>query len=305
MLIWIPMKRILLGILSVAIFACSADKKPDEQAFLESLEKQEKVGPSISNEVLESILQQIPSPLEVSVLLKESGTKYDASILNSTDNISKYNSNFEKALNLGVYGTDLGYTNIYEQNQDAIFYLNAIKDLADGLSIGQFFNFGVIKRLATNSRNLDSLLLITTINFNNINAYLQEQQRANLSVLLLSGGWIEALHIMCKVAEKNPNNMELRERIGEQKIILESIMLLLTFYSEGNPYINDLREKMMTLQEKFEHIQITQTYEESTLKEVNGIVTIENNSTSSINITDEDVKAITATTTSIRESIIN
>jgi len=94
------MKRVLLGILSVAIFACSADKKPDEQAFLESLEKQKEVGPTISNEVLESILQQIPSPLEVSVLLKESGTKYDVSILNSTDNISKYNSNFEKALNL-------------------------------------------------------------------------------------------------------------------------------------------------------------------------------------------------------------
>jgi len=110
---------------------------------------------------------------------------------------------------------------------------------------------------------------------------------------------------MCKVAEKNPNNMELRERIGEQKIILESIMLLLTFYSEGNPYINDLKEKMVKLQENFDKIQITRTYEESTLKEVNGIVTIENNSTSSINITDEDVKAIIATTTSIRESIIN
>jgi len=299
------MKRILLGILSVAMFACSGDKKPDEQAFLESLEKKEEAGPTISNEVLESIVQQIPSPLEVSVLLKEAGTQYDASILNSTDNISKYNSNYEKALNLGVYGTDLGYTNIYEQNQDAIFYLNAIKDLADGLSIGQFFNFGVIKRLATNSRNLDSLLLITTINFNNINSYLQEQQRANLSVLLLSGGWVEALHIMCKVSEKNPGNMELRERIGEQKIILESIMLLLSFYSEDNPYINDLREKLLTLQEKFDAIQITQTYEESTLKEVNGIVTIENNSTSTVNITDEDVKAIIATTTSIRESIIN
>ena len=33
------MKRILLGILSVAIFACNADKKPDEQAFLELIEE--------------------------------------------------------------------------------------------------------------------------------------------------------------------------------------------------------------------------------------------------------------------------
>ncbi|MFP4089691.1 MAG: hypothetical protein ACLFUB_11295 [Cyclobacteriaceae bacterium] len=301
------MKRLLilsLGILSLSIWSCESDTKLNEQAFLDSLNNAGEAGPVISDEVLESILQQIPSPLEISVLLKESGTNYNPDFLNNTDNISAYNTNFKKALNLGVYGTDLGYTNIYEQNQDAIFYLNSIRDLSDGLSIGQFFNFGTIKRLATNSRNLDSLLLITTKNFNTINTYLQEQQRSNLSVLLLTGGWIEALHIICQVSVKNPENAELRERIGEQKIILENIMLLLSFYSEPDPNIRDLAERMGQLQAKFETINITQTYAESTLEEVNGIVTITNKSTSSINITDEDVKAIATTTAQIRDYII-
>jgi hypothetical protein len=71
-------------------------------------------------------------------------------------------------------------------------------------------------------------LLITTKNFNNINGYLQQQKRANLSILILTGGWLEALHITCQVVEKNPNNDALKERIGEQKIILENIMLLLS-----------------------------------------------------------------------------
>ena len=61
-------------------------------------------------------------------------------MLNSSDNLSKYNSNYQKALNLGIYGTDLGYTNIYEQNQDGIKYLSSIKSLAEGLNIGQFFD---------------------------------------------------------------------------------------------------------------------------------------------------------------------
>jgi hypothetical protein len=302
------MKRLLLlslGILSFSIWSCESDTKLNEQAFLDSLSNAAQEGPVISDEVLESILQQIPSPLEISVLLKESGTNYNKDFLNSTDKISAYNSNFKKAINLGVYGTDLGYTNIYEQNQDAIFYLNVIRDLSDGLSIGQFFNFGTIKRLATNSRNLDSLLLITTKNFNSINAYLQEQQRSNLSVLLLTGGWVEALHIICQVAEKNPGNQELIERIGEQKITLESIMLLLSFYSDSDPNIRELTEKMTELQARFEDIQITQTYAESTLEEVNGIVTITNKSTSSINITEEDVKKIALTTAQIRDYIIN
>lgn len=300
------MKRLLLfcSTLSVAFWSCESNPQLNEQAFLDSLNSVEAQGAMISDEVLESILQQIPSPLEISVLLKESGTNYDKGILNATSNISGYNDNFKKALNLGVYATDLGYTNIYEQNQDAIFYLNSIKELADGLSIGQFFNFGTIKRLATNSRNLDSLLLITTQNMNNINAFLQENQRSNLSVLILTGGWVEALHIINQVTLRNLDSQELKERIGEQKIILENIMLLLTFYSETSPNVKEMHERMTKLQQAFENINITHTYAESTLEEVNGIVTITNKSTSSIDITDDNIKEIASITSDIRNFII-
>ncbi len=300
------MKRFLLfcSTLSIALWSCESSNQMNEQSFLDSLNNAEAPSAVISDEVLESILQQIPSPLEISVLLKQSGTNYDKNVLNATSNISRYNDNFKKALNLGVYATDLGYTNIYEQNQDAIFYLNAIKELADGLSIGQFFNFGTIKRLATNSRNLDSLLLITTQNMNNINAFLQENQRSNLSVLILTGGWIEALHVINQVTIKNPDNEELQERIGEQKIILENIMLLLTFYSETSPNVKDMHGRMTKLQQAFENIKITSTYAESTLEEVNGIVTITNKSTSSIDITDDNIKEIATITSDIRNFII-
>ena len=104
----------------VVLSACGSGKKPDEQAFLDGLDSAKTEGPTISEEVIGEILQQIPSPLEISMLLKESGKKYNASYLNPAENRSKYNSNYQKALNLGVYGTDLGYTNIYEQNQDGV-----------------------------------------------------------------------------------------------------------------------------------------------------------------------------------------
>ena len=105
--------RILLVVLAAALLiACGSGKKADEQAFLKSLDSAKNTGPTIDQEVINSVLQQIPSPLEISVLLKESGTKYDNALLNSPDKLSSYNSNYQKALNLGIYGTDLGYTNI-------------------------------------------------------------------------------------------------------------------------------------------------------------------------------------------------
>jgi len=296
----------ILSVALVALFllSCSSGKKPDEQAFENSLDSASSQGSSIDDEVIGSILDQIPSPLEISALLKKSGIKYNADLLNSPDNLPKYNSNYKMALNLDIYGTDLGYTNIYEQNQSGIKYLSAIKSLANQLNIGQFFDIETIGRLATNSKNLDSLLLITTQNFNTINQYLQQQNRSNLSVLLLTGGWIEAMQVTCQVAVNNPGHTELREKIGEQKITLEQILLLFSFYEKDDnmaSLLSDLKE----LEAIFSKINIIYTYKESSMEVVDGVAVIKDNSTTTIEITDEDVRNIMSKTNSIRNKIIS
>ena len=300
------MRIVIIGlILALFTAGCGSEKKSDEQAFLEGLDSAKTEGPSISEGVIGDILQRIPSPLEISVLLKESGKKYNGSYLNSPESVSNYNSNYKKALNLGVYGTDLGYTNIYEQNQDGVKYMSSIKNLADGLSIGQFFDIETIGRLATNSKNLDSLLLITTQNFNNINHYLQSRNQSNLSVLFLTGGWVEALNILCEVAAANPTNKEMQETIGEQKIILENILLLLSFYKESDQNMASLLTDMEELKKLYDKVNIMYTYSESTFEIVDGVMVIKDNSSSTIQITAEDIANIKALTSSIRNKIIS
>ncbi len=299
------MRIVIIGVMLALFTACGPGKKSDEQAFLEGLDSAKAEGPSISEGVIGDILQRIPSPLEISVLLKESGKRYDVTYLNSPDNISKYNSNYKKALNLGVYGTDLGYTNIYEQNMDGVKYMGSIKSLADGLNIGQFFDIETIGRLATNSKNLDSLLLITTQNFNSINHYLQTQNRSNLSVLFLTGGWLEALHIVCEVAIANPTNNELRETVGEQKIILENIMLLLSFYKDTDPNMAALLVDIEELKKIYDKVKVTYTYKESTFEIVDGVMVIKDNSSSTIEISTDDVNNIKSIATRIRNKVIS
>jgi hypothetical protein len=298
------MRLIAIGIIALLFGSCTSGKKPDEQAFLESLDSTKTAGPGVDEEVINAILEQIPSPIEISVLLKESGSKYNEAILNSANNLPKYNSNYKKALNLGVYGTDLGYTNIFGRNQDGIKYISSIKSLADELNIGQFFDIATIGRLATNSRNLDSLLLITTMNFNQINHYLQSQSRDNLSVLLLTGGWLEAMQITCQTAANNPENAELKETIGEQKIILEQIMLLFTFYQEDENMAG-LSTDLDALKKAYDKININYTYKESTMEIVNGVAIIKDNSTTTIDITKENVDEIKNIIDQIRTKIIS
>ncbi len=299
------MRILTAGLLVALLAACGSDKKAEDDKFLQDLDSAKTEGPAISDEVISGILQSIPQPLEISMLLKESGKKYNASYLNSPDFTSKYNTNYKRALNLGIYGCDLGYTNIYEKNQDGVKYMAAIKEMADGLNIGRFFDIETIGRLATNSKNLDSLLLITTQNFNDINHYLQTQNRSNQSVLLLVGGWLEALHITGEVAVSNPENKELRETVGSQKIILSQIIQLLQYYKDTDESMASLLTDMQELEKAFQKVNITYTYKESTFEIVDGVMMIKDNSTSTIEISNEDLAAIKAATSAIRNKIIS
>lgn len=297
------MKKLVILAVAILFLGCGGGKKADDQDFQSTLDSMTNV-PKIDEELVNGILQQIPSPLEISSILKESGSKYEASILNSDQNLPKYNNNFSKALNLGVFGTDLGYTNIYEQSKDGIKFLASIKSLANDLNIGQFFDIETIGRLASNSKNLDSLLLITTQNFNDINSYLQNQSRSQISVLLLTGGWVEAMQIVCQVAIKNPNNKELAEKIGEQQIILEQLVLLFDLFKDDTNMASLLKD-LNELKAAYAGIEIITIRKPSTMKIVDGVAVITDNSSTTINITPENVKQITQIVNALRTKIIN
>jgi hypothetical protein len=301
----ITMKKLVYVSLALILFGCGSENQSndavlqDTTAGIDSLATQSQ---KLPEEAVGDILKAIPSPIEISVLLKKSGGEYNKEILNPSDNSKNYTTNYKKALNLGVYGADLGYINIYEKNKDGLYYLNSIKEMADGLNIGQFFDFETIKRLASNNKNADSLLNITTDNFNKINSFLYEQKRSDQSVLILAGGWIEGLNIMCQVAIKN-KSPKLYERIGEQKIIADQIALVLTNY-ESDQNIKQLSADIKALQDIFSKVQITYTYKESKMEVINGIPTIVDKSESKVNITDDQVIEIANKAKSLRDKIV-
>ena len=300
------LSTIVAGFLGISMFlACGEQKKPDMSEVEAALDSAEQTMPEISSENIEAILSSIPSPLELSSHIQEAGIHYDKSLLNDPDNYSRYTSSFQKALNLGIYGTDLGYTNLYEQTQDGLNYLAVIQKLSDDLNIGQFFDFESLKRLTDNKSNLDSLLMITNQNFNRINNHFIEQNNASLSALLLTGGWLEALHLTNQVTLSRMQNQDLRERLGEQKIVLDNILILLEVYGKNDKQIAGLLDDFRRLEVAFRPVTISYHYEESTSRVVDGVLEIESTSTSEVSITDEDIRKIAEITEEIRNKVIS
>jgi len=255
----------------------------------------------ISDEMMYELIQAINTPLEMSSLIMQIGVPYSEDLLNSTDNSENYTTTYRKGVNLGIYGADLGYINMYNKTSAAVSYLGAIKNIADDLRIGQFFDFNTIKRLATNNESLVSLLHISMVGFQKMNDYLQEQKREKVSIYMLVGAWIEGLYLATQIVKKTPNE-ELKEAIGEQKIPLDDIKLLLGIYRKDRNfqrltgYVNELKEV-------YDKVTITYTYSEPKTEVVNGVLMIEDNSTSLVNITNEQLEEITIIVEKIRKKL--
>lgn len=301
-------KLLSISAIGLLLFSCEQSGSNMEQDFNsqygEGSDSTAQVDNSaISVEEAEALLNSVPPPLELASLIKKVGGEYSSAPLNPTTNVQKYSTNFSKAINLGVYGADLGYANIYSQTQDAFSYLGAVRDLAEKLNVGQFFDFETIKKLASNSDNLDSLLTISTSNFTKMNSYLREQQRINLSVLMMTGGYVEGLHIACHVA-KTKNSQELNERIGEQKIAMEQIMILLGMF-KNDPSISSLYADMEKLDKLFQQVQITEVEGGTETQMIDGIPIEVSLSTSQVTISPELLEEIRVTTEEIRSKFIN
>lgn len=288
---------------AVTLFACGGGNKIDTEKLLSEVDSVNTVNdvPQIDPKAVQDVLQSIPSPLETSFLIKETGSDYNLDNLNSTKNISKYSTSYDKALNLGIYGADLGYTNIFEKSQDGVFYLDAVTNLAEQLNIGQFFDYQTLKQLIKHNDNLDSLLMVTTSNFEKINTYLQEKNRSQLSVLLLYGGWIEGTNFLTQVYSKT-KNAELREKIGEQKIVLEQLTKLLGYY-EYDSNIKVLIEDLKLLEKDYSNVKIETTEGETSFQVVNGVMQAVSTSSTKVIVEDKTIQDITNTVNKIRKNI--
>jgi hypothetical protein len=294
----------ILFLLSAAlIFSCQSRKGKLADAELDILDSLELAADlQISEEALDEIVQSVSSPIEMASLIKEIGTPFSMDYLATTDFLDQYNTSFQMAYSLGVFGADLGYLNIYNKNTQIIDYLTAINKLADGIRVGQFFDFITLKRLTTSRENFDSLMYISVSSFNKIDSYLRENNRGHLSALMITGVWIEGMYLATQVANQTPNPA-LSERIGEQKLNLNNLFLILNPY-KVQPPIADLIAQLDEIKEVFDQVEITYEMGEPETVEKGGMVMILQNEKSTVQITDEQLRQIIDKTEEVRNKLI-
>ncbi|HET6245445.1 MAG: hypothetical protein H0V01_13600 [Bacteroidetes bacterium] len=295
--------KLLLAIVigSTIIASCNESTSVREQI---ALTPEDLVNDSLKRATAEKVFYTIPSPIETASILKKSGARFNMDVLNPIKNSDKYVTMKSKALNLGIYGADLSYTAIFDKSQEAMLYLSCTKKLADDLGIVDAFNIDKIERIEANLGNRDSLLVLITDSYFESDAFLKENQKGNVSALMVLGGWIEGLHIASAVEKslrESKSNEIMLVRISDQRIALENLIELVTVYELDIPEIiqglNELKTIYNTIEEK----------------EVNSTITVSSGGSStptvgktiSLNLTIQQADQIRMKTIEIRNKIIS
>ena len=292
---------ILLSIIGVYFTSCN------NYSTKESAETAENQDTSIlktditHEKKVKKIFYTIPSPIELSNLLKKAGVPFENSVMNPLENYDNYLTVQKLALNMGVYGTDVSYARMMDQIQTSLNYIIIIKKISDKLGIPEEDTKEIFERLEKNINNRDSVLNLIAQSYGNADAYFKNNDQGNIAAMIILGGWIEGINIALNIAESAQDKDLIYRRIAEQKMSLTNLIELLKSYNNDtliSNYVSDLEE----LQTVFDNINIVYKKNKIKTDTTNRVTVISGESTVAIN--DDQLQKIRSVVARIRNKIV-
>lgn len=284
-----------LVVLVSGIFLASCGTGPENQTTHPPVKTELDSAETARLKELEKIFFSIPSPVEMAALIKEKGYVFEVAKLNATENVDKYTGESRQAINLGIYGADLSYSAMFDQKQVTMEYFAASQKLAKQMGVDGALTSDLLERLDRNQESRDSLLKIVSEAYLDLNGYLKENQRIEISALVIAGGWLEALYLSSIYAMDG--NQDLRTRIAEQKYSLNDLVSYFDKFGDKES-LREMKEDLVALKAIY-----------SSAQEVKGKTSVTTDAqgnrvigtTAGVTIDDATLKAIATKATDLRK----
>lgn len=262
--------------LAIALVACGGEEKKTENTEPAQVIDTTEVLNNKTEEINEAtdfkfhvFIANIPSPLETMMSVSNAGLAGDKTLVNAVENAEKYSTLSKKALNYGVYGTDMSYLAVYDMTQEVTDYYATVKSLAEELGAVQQFDKVMTERFQANLDNNDSLIILMDNALGATDDYLKNNQRMELACLSMTGSWVEAQYIMTKamLAPGIKGDMtKLNQTMVAQKNHLKSLIDLLG--EQKNNDCKTYKAELTALQGTYDKIVNPEDATEANLKAV-------------------------------------
>jgi len=241
---------------------------------------------------------QVPLPGEFFSSLKRLGVKSVPQLQNPIDNISGYTTSTEKALNFGVYSSDLFYCSTFDQKADVLKYFDNLKRLADDLGISSVVNENTMKRIEKNLSKQDSLNAITDEIFYSATTALENNGQGGTLALVIAGGLTESIYLGTRLVNSYTDGSAAIQLIADQKFPLDNLFGYFEKYPEDTR-IAQVAEKIAPLRAVYNSLTETpkEAKESTDGRKVLGSETV-------LMMNADDYKKLSETAASVRNSII-
>jgi hypothetical protein len=263
----IRFKKLLL-IPALLLASCGGMEKGDE-----ILGEEEHLKPSFEEARFnaQNVFNSLPDRKLVLKLIDQHKIEYNAELMNDPRSVSKYATEFYRAANLGIYGSDLTISSSFSQTQESMIFLKCVNILANSLGVSSAFDQKLFERIDLNENNKDSVLEIVTDAFRKVDEILKYNNRPATSAIILSGCWIEGLYVSCKMAEK-VDREDIVKTILEQREALKNLIVMLEaveLEESGTFILSDLRGLYTT----FDEVVALQQYDSKALDAITNKIT--------------------------------
>ena len=146
-------------IFSMLFIACQEEPKRNDSKGTNKDSSVEKKEESKKKE-RKVVKAPISSPEKMFNFIHKSGVEYVKELMNNTANSKMYVAPQEKALNLGIYTTDLAYSAAYQDIESSVELYKVVKRLGAELDIAEMMTSEMVEEMQANMENPDSLAVV-------------------------------------------------------------------------------------------------------------------------------------------------
>ncbi len=203
-------------------------------------------------------LYQMPTPNELFSLVRDMAGDGHRRLLSPAANADRYVTRKARALNFGIYSTDLVYASYFKLNVEVARYYLTAKKLAEGLGLARAFTDADFVRLEANLARGDSLEVISNEAYMRAYEQLQNEEMGSTLMLVLAGGWVESMYLVIRQIESFGPSEVLLARVAEQKVTMEHLIQMMGPFSH-DPDVSGVYQRLAEIQAIYDGIDVQRT----------------------------------------------
>ena len=264
--------------LSVAFISCGGGNKEENRDSIDSttVEVVKDTTPVTVNEEtkfkFDFAMANIPAPVGSINELSGWGVPYNAALLADPKKQQATNSEFTKALTLGIYNIDMSYAMVNNKGEDVLTYMKSVVKLADNLGLKSAIDNMLGKRAETNLSNKDSLIAILDQVYTKSDTYLRTNERVYTATSLFAGSWIEGLYLTCKIGENVADGADKEKaykHLWDQRFYLKNLIEILNDFKD-KPECAKLTKELLSIHSDIDVIKDPKNMKDDNFKAIAG-----------------------------------